>query len=89
MPTPFVGAAGAVLFTRGNELRNDSEHHVDTKGSFIEKDLMDLLDDAIDMSPLTFIGSSEDEVDPFHDAVFANVEKKILWTASTKSITSS
>ena len=75
LPTAFVGAGEAVLFARGNEMGNDSEHHVDTRGSNIENDLMDLLDEAIDVSPLTFIGSSEDEVDPFLEANFANVER--------------
>ena len=75
LSTAFVGAAEAVLFARGNEMGNDSEHHVDTRGSNIENDLMDLLDDAIDVSPLTFNGSSGDEVDPFLEANFANVER--------------
>ena len=76
LPTAFVGATGAVLLARDNEMGNDSEHQVDTRGSTIENNLMDLLDDAIDVSPLTFIGSSEDEVDPFLDAnFFVNVER--------------
>ena len=75
LPTAFVEAAEAVLFARGNEAGSGSEHHVDTRGSNIENDLMDLLDHAIDVSPLSFIGSSEDEVDPFLDANFANVER--------------
>ena len=75
LPTAFVGAAEAVLFAREIEMGNDSEHHVDTRGSNIENDLMDLLDEAIDVSPLTFIGSSEDKVDPFLDANCANVER--------------
>ena len=33
---------------------------------------MDLLDGTTNVSPLSFIGSSDDEMDPFHGAAFAN-----------------
>ena len=75
MPTAFKGTAGMVSFARDNEVGNDSEHHVDRRGSIIENDLMDLLNGALDVSPFTFLGSSEDKIDPFFDADFANVEK--------------
>ena len=85
LPTAFVGAAEAVLFARRNEIGNDSEHHVDTRGSNIENDLLDLLDDAIDVSPLTFIGSSEvDEVDP---CKLCERGEDVLWGACTTCIT--
>ena len=75
MPTAFMGAAGAALFTRNNEMETNSEHHVDTieRGTTIEIDLTDFLDGISNVSPLSFIGSLEDEMDPFHEAEFANV----------------
>ena len=75
MPTAFMGAAGAVLFPRSNEMETSSEHHIDTRGTTIESDLMDLLDEISNVSPLSFIGSSGDEKDPFHGAEFANVDR--------------
>ena len=72
MPTAFMRAAGAALFTRNNEMGTNSEHHFDTRGPTIENDLMDLLDRISNVSPLSFIGSSDDKMDPFHGAEFAN-----------------
>ena len=87
LPTAFVSATGVVLFARDNEMGNDSEHQVDTRGSAIENNLMDLLDDAIDVSPLTFICSSEDETDPFLDANFCERGEIFLWAANTTCTT--
>ena len=75
MQSAFMGAAGATLFVQTNGSRVDTEHAVDTRGSAIENELMDLLDEVSEVSSLTFIGSSEDEVAPIFGANFANVEK--------------
>ena len=75
LPSAFMGAAGATLFVQNNGPRVDTEHAVDTRGSVIENEPMDLLDEVSEVSSLTFIGSSEDEVDPFFGANFANVER--------------
>ena len=65
MPTAFMGAAGATLFVQNNNSGVNTEHVVDTRGSVIENELMDLLDEVSEISSLTFIGSSEDEAYPF------------------------
>ena len=74
-PSAFMGAAGATLFVQNNNSGVDTEHVVDTRGSVIENELMDLLDEVFEISSLTFIGSSEDEADQFFGANFANVER--------------
>ena len=63
------------LVFQNNSSRVDTEHVVDTRGSAIENELMDLLDEVSEVSSLTLIGSSEDEVDPFFGANSANVGK--------------
>ena len=76
MPSEFMGTAGAALFIQNSGSRVKTEHVVDTRGSVIENELMDLLDEVSEVSSITFIGSSEDEVNPFFGANFANVERK-------------
>ena len=75
MPTAVMGASGATLFTSHSEMGADSEHHIDTRGTTIENDLMDLLDGISNMSPLSIIGSSNDEMDPFYGAEFSKVDR--------------
>ena len=48
---------------------------IDTRGSLIENELMDLMDNISTISSLTFIGSSEEENDPLFGANFTNVEQ--------------
>ena len=67
-------------------MRNDYKHYIDTSGSILENDLMDLFDGALDISQVTIIGSSDDEIDPFFDAYFANVRENFLPTTNTKSV---
>ena len=75
MPTDFMGATGAVLFPSNTERRTQEEQLIDTRGSLIENELMDLMDNISNISSLTFIGSSEEEENnPFFGAKFANVE---------------
>ena len=68
-------AAESTLFVQNNETRVDIEHVIDTTASAIENDLMDLLDAVSEVSSITFIESSEDDMDPFFRANFANVER--------------
>ena len=75
MPTAFMGAAGAVLFPNNGEVPIAEGQHIDTRGSLIENELMDLMDNISNISPLTFIGSSEEEDDPFFGANFANMDQ--------------
>ena len=75
MPTAFMGAAGAVLFPNNGEAPIEKGQHNDTRGSLIENELMDLMDNISNISPLTFFGSSEEEDDPFFGANFANMDQ--------------
>ena len=75
MPTAFMGAAGAVLFPNNGEAPIEEGQHIDARGSLIENQLMELMDNISNISPLTFIGSSEEEYDPFFGANFANMEQ--------------
>ena len=75
MSTAFMGAAGAVLFPSSTDPQAGDDQQIDTRNSLIENELMDLLDDVSNMSSLTFIGSSEEEDNPFFGANFANVDQ--------------
>ena len=74
MPTAFMWATGAVLFPNNTGARIEVEQQIDTRGSFIENELMNLMDNISNISPLTFIGSSEEE-DAFFGANFANMDQ--------------
>ena len=74
MPVAFMGSTEASLFMT-NSMESGSQGCIDTRGTTIESELMDLLSDIPDISPVTFIGSSEEEMDPFPDANFANVQR--------------
>ena len=75
MPTAFMGAAGAMLFPNNGEVPIEAGQHIDTRGSLIENELMLLLDKISNISPLTFIGSSEEQDDSFFGANFANMDQ--------------
>ena len=75
MSTVFMGAAGAMLFPNSVNPQGSVGQQIDTRGSQIENELMDLMDDISNISSLTFIGSSSEEDDPFFGANFANVEQ--------------
>ena len=75
MPTAFMGATDAALFPNSVEAPIEEGQQVDTRGSLIENELMDLMDNISNISSLTFIGSSEEEDDPFFGANFAYMEQ--------------
>ena len=75
MSTAFMGAAGAVLFPNSVDSQAGDGQQIDTRDSRIENELMDLMDDVSNISSLTFIGSSEEEDNPFLGANFANVNQ--------------
>ena len=75
MSTAFMGAAGAVLFPNSADPQAGDGQQTDTRNFRIEKELMDLMDDVSNISSLTFIGSSEEEDNPFLGANFANVNQ--------------
>ena len=51
------------------------------KGTYIESDLMDLLSDIPDISPTTFMDTSDEKVNPFPEANFARMCKEIHMVA--------
>ena len=67
--------AEASLFVNNISTETNLGQHIDTRGTTIESEIMDLLYGKSDVSPLTFIGTSDDEADPFIEAKFANVER--------------
>ena len=73
MPTTFMGSAEASLFVT-NSVDARSTECVETRGTSIETELMDLLSDIPDISPTTFIDTSEKELNLFPEANFANVQ---------------
>ena len=74
MPVAFMGSTNASLFVT-NSMETGSRGCIDTRGTIIDSELMDLLSDTPDYSPVTFIDSSEEEMDHFPDANFANVQR--------------
>ena len=74
MSTAFMGAAGAELFPNSADPQAGDCQQIDTRYSRIETELMDLMD-VSNTSSLTFIGSSEEEDNPFLGANFANVDQ--------------
>ena len=74
MPTAFMGAAEAMLFSNNGEVETNGEQHIDTRGSIIENDSSSIMDNSSNISSLTFIGSSDDG-DLFFGASFADVEQ--------------
>ena len=82
------GSAGAAIFTRSNEMEADSEHYIDTGRSTIANDIMELLNGIFNVYPMTLIGSSEVEMEPFVGADYANVEKNsYVWQVQRVSPT--
>ena len=71
MPTAFLGSTEASLFVT-NSVDVRSTECVDTRGTSIETELMDLLSDIQDISPTTFIDTSDEDMNPFPEANFAN-----------------
>ena len=74
MPTAFMGSAEASLFVT-NSVDARSTGCIDTRGTSIETELMDLLNDIPDISPTTFIDTSDEEMNPFPEANFENVQR--------------
>ena len=74
MPVAFIGSTEASLFV-ANSMETESRGCIDTRGTTIESEIMDLLNDIPDISLVTFIDSSEEEMDPFPEANFANVQR--------------
>ena len=74
-PTAFMGATGGVLFPIVTGAPIEGEQQIDTRGSLIENELIDLMDNISNISPLTIIGSSDEEDDPFFGANFANMDQ--------------
>ena len=74
MPVAFIGSTEASLFVTIS-IETELRGCIDTRGTTIESKLMDLLNDIPDISPVTFIDSSEEEMDPFPEANFANVQR--------------
>ena len=64
MPVAFMGSTEASSFVI-NSVETRPSGCIDTRGTTIESELMDLLSDIPDISPVTFIDSSEEEMDPF------------------------
>ena len=75
MSTAFMGAAAALLFPNSADPQAGDGQQIDIRNSRIENELMDLMDDVSNISSLTFIGSSEEEDNPFLGANFANVDQ--------------
>ena len=74
MLVAIMGSTEASLFVT-KSMETGSRGCIDTRGTTIESVLMDLLSDLPDISPVTFIDSSEEELDPFPDANYANVQR--------------
>ena len=74
MPTASMGSAEASIFVT-NSVDARSTGYIGTRGTSIETELMDLLSDIPDISPTTFIDTSDEEMNPFPEANFANVKK--------------
>ena len=74
MPTAFMGSAEASLFVT-NSVDARSTGYIVTRRTSIETELMDLLNDIPDISPTTFIDTSDEEMNPFPEANFANVQR--------------
>ena len=74
MPVAFMGSTEASLFIT-NSVETGSRGCKDTRGTTIESELMDLLSDIPNISPVTVIDSSDEEMDPFPEANFANVQR--------------
>ena len=74
MPVAFMGSTEVSLFIP-NSVQTESRGCIDTRGTTIDSKWMDLLSDLPDISPVTFIDSSEEEMDPFPGANFANVQR--------------
>ena len=58
-PVAFMGSTEASLFVT-NSMETESRGCIDTRWTTIESELMDLLNDIPDISPVTFIESSEE-----------------------------
>ena len=74
MPVAFLGSTEASLFIT-NLVETGSRGCIDTRGTTIESELVDLLSDIPNNLPITFIDRSEEEMDPFQEANFANVQR--------------
>ena len=74
MPVAFMGSTEASLFVT-NSVETRPSGCIDTRGTPIESELMDLLSDIPDISPVIFIDSSEEKMNPFPEANFANVQR--------------
>ena len=74
MRVAFMGSTDASLFVT-NSVETGSRGCINSRRTTIESELMDLLSDIPDFSPVTFINSSDEEMDPFPEANFANVQR--------------
>ena len=63
MPAPFIGSTEASLFVT-NSIETSPSGCIDRRGTTIESEIMDLLSDIPDISPVTFIDSSDEEMNP-------------------------
>ena len=82
MPTAFMWSAEASLFVT-NSVDARSTGCKDTRGTSIESELMDLLSDIPDISPTTFIDSSDEEINP-SQRLTSRISKEMLMVALPK-----
>ena len=74
MPTAFIGPAEASLFM-SHPSEDRARGCIDTRGTSLESELMDLMNDIPDTSPTTMVDTSDDEMNTFPEANFANVQR--------------